>query len=370
MLIEAAVTRAPHAAMSIESLQLEEPREDEILVRLVATGVCHTDIAMRDQAYPVPQPIVLGHEGAGIVERVGGRVTRVAPGDHVVMSYSSCAVCPSCEAGAPTYCYDFFGYNFGGTRADGTTALSSSDGARVHSNFFGQSSFATFALCSERNVVKVSKDVRLELLGPLACGVQTGAGAVMNSLGVGAGSSFAAFGSGSVGLSAIMAARAVGATTIVAVDVKASRLALARELGATHTIDASVEDPAAAIVALTGGGVRFALEATGLPRVIRQAVESLAPRGVCGIVGAGAVGSEVTLDVLHIMTAGRTIRGIVEGDADSATFIPKLIALYRDGSFPFDKLVRFYPFSDIGAAIADSESGAAVKAVVRMDAAG
>lgn len=366
MLIEAAVTRATHAPMSLETLQLDEPREDEILVRVVATGVCHTDIAMRDQTFPVPQPVVLGHEGAGIVERVGDAVTRVAPGDCVVMSYDSCGSCPSCVEHEPTYCYDFFGRNFAAVRPDGSTSLSSG-GAAVGSNFFGQSSFATFALCRERNVVNVSSDVPLELLGPLACGVQTGAGAVMNSLKVGPGRSFAVFGSGSVGLSAIMAARVVGATTIVAVDINDQRLELARELGATHVVHAGKENPSAAIVELTGAGVDFALEATGRPAVIRQAVESLAPRGVCGIVGAGAVGSEVTLDVLHLMTAGRTLRGIVEGDADPQTFIPALIDLYRDGRFPFDKLVTYYSFADLNRAIEDSENGSVVKAIVRMD---
>ncbi len=365
MFIEAAVTRAKHAPMSLEILELQEPRADEILVRLVATGVCHTDIAMRDQAYPVPQPIVLGHEGAGIVERVGGSVTRVEPGDHVVMSYDSCGRCASCLANAATYCHGFFPHNFLGSRSDGSTALSR-EGESIHSHFFGQSSFATHAICRERNVVKVPEDIALELLGPLACSIQTGAGAVINALKIGTGRSFAVFGAGSVGLSAVMAARVAGATTIVAVDIKSQRLALARELGATHTIDASKEQPAEAIVALSGAGVDYTLETTALPHVIRQAVESLAPRGTCGIVGACPGGTEMTLDVLHIMTAGRTIRGIVEGDAVPQTFVATIIELYRQGRFPFDKLVTFYPFDRIDDAVRDSENGSVVKAVVRM----
>lgn len=365
MKIEAAVTRAMHAPMSLETLDLEEPRDDELLIRVVATGVCHTDIAMRDRTFPVPQPVVLGHEGAGIVERAGRGVTGFAPGDHVVMSYDSCGTCPSCADDEATYCYDFFGRNFAAVRADGSTSLSRA-GVAVHGNFFGQSSFANFALCRTSNVVKVRPDVALELLGPLACGVQTGAGAVMNALKIGPGRSFAVFGTGSVGLSAIMAARVVGATTIVAVDINPARLELAQQLGATHVVNPKNESPAEAIVKLTGAGVDFALEATGLPTVIRQAVESLAPRGVCGIVGAGAVGSEVTLDVLHIMTAGRTLRGIVEGDATPQTFIPELIELYRDGRFPFDKLITFYSFDQLNSAVRDSENGTVVKAVVRM----
>ena len=365
MLVQAAIARAPHAPMAIETLELGEPRADEVCVRLVATGVCHTDIAMRDQAFPVPQPIVLGHEGAGIVESVGASVTRVTAGDHVVMSYDSCGRCPSCLAGAATYCYDFFSHNFAGARADGSTALAH-EGVAVHSHFFGQSSFATHAICRERNVVRVTHDVPLEILGPLACGVQTGAGAVMNALAVKAGESFAVFGAGSVGLSAVMAARVVGATTIVAVDINPQRLALARELGATHTIDASRENPVETILAIGGAGVDFCLETTALSRVIRQAVDSLAPRGTCGIVGASPGGTEMTLDVLHMMTAGRSIRGIVEGDAIPQTFVATLVELYRQGRFPFDKLLTFYPFDRIDEAVRDSEAGTVVKAVVRM----
>jgi len=365
MKILAAVTRQPRSSMSLETLELEDPRDDEILVRVVATGVCHTDIAMRDQAFPVPQPVVLGHEGAGIVERVGRAVTNVVPGDHVVMSYNSCGRCPSCIEHQATYCYDFFGRNFSGARPDGSTPLSR-DGVPVHGNFFGQSSFATFALCHDRNVVKVTNDIALELLGPLACGVQTGAGAVINALKVTPGRSIAVFGTGSVGLSAIMAARVAGATTIVGVDPSDHRLALARELGATHTVNPTAENPSAAIVALTGAGVDFALEAAGRPSVIRQAVESLAPRGTCGIVGAVEAGSEMTLDILHLMTAGRTVRGIVEGDSTPAAFIPTLITLFEQGRFPFDRLVSFYPFEQLSDAIRDSESGKVVKAIVRM----
>jgi aryl-alcohol dehydrogenase len=367
MKVFAAVARAPHAALSLETLELEEPRDDEILVRVVATGICHTDIAMRDQVFPVPQPIVLGHEGAGVVERVGRGVTKVAAGDHVVMSYNSCGVCASCARHAPPYCYDFFARNFGGARPDGSSGLAR-DGALVHGNFFGQSSFADHALCHERNVVKVPRDAALEMLGPLACGVQTGAGAVINSLRVGVGRSFAAFGAGSVGLSAVMAARVVGATTIVAVDVNVARLELARELGATHVVNPKAHNAAEEIVKLTGGGVDYAFEATGIPGVVRQAVESLAHGGTCGIVGAADPGTEVTLDLMHLMTAGRTLRGIVEGDATPDVFVPDLIELHRQGRFPYDRLVTEYPFERINDAIADAEAGRVVKPIVRMHA--
>lgn len=365
MKVNAAVTRAKHAPMSLEVLDLADPRDGEILVRVVATGVCHTDIAMRDQTYPVPQPIVLGHEGAGVVEKVGRGVTKVAVGDHVVMSYNSCGHCDSCNEHAPNYCHDFFGHNFAGVRPDGTSALSKG-GEVIHGNFFGQSSFANFALCHERNVVKVSKDAPLELLGPLACGIQTGAGAVINALKVGAGRTIAVFGAGSVGLSAVMAARVVGAVTIVAVDVVPERLTMAKNLGATHTLNPKEVDVVAEIMKISGTGVDFAFESTGIPAVIRNAMESLAPRGTCGIVGAASLDTEITLNAMHLMTAGRSIRGIVEGDSTPDVFIPQLIELYRQGRFPFDKLVSFYPYEKINQAVEDAETGKAIKPIIRM----
>jgi aryl-alcohol dehydrogenase len=366
MKIQAAVARAPHAAMELETLDLEEPRADEILVRVVATGVCHTDIVMRDQGLPVPLPAVLGHEGAGVVERVGAAVTKVKPGDHIVMTFNSCGTCPSCQDHETTYCHEFFPRNFLGIRADGSTALSK-EGQRIAGNIFGQSSFATYAICHEANAVKVPADAPLALLGPLACGIQTGAGAVMNALEIGVGDTFAVFGTGSVGLSAIMAARVVGATTIIAVDLNDTRLAVARELGATHTINPSSVDAAAEIQKITGGGAAFTLDTTGNVKVVRTAVDALAPRGTCGILGAFQFGSEITLDSVSFMSVGKKLQGIVEGDSNPDVFIPKLIALYRQGRFPFDKLVRFYPFSELNKAVADSESGVAIKPIVRME---
>jgi len=365
MRIQAAVTRESHAPMSLEALDLEDPRDGEILVKVVAVGICHTDMAIRDKALPVPQPIVLGHEGAGVVEKVGHAVTKVKPGDHVVMTFNSCGKCPSCNEHASTYCHEFFGYNFSGSRPDGSSPLRKGNKA-IHGNFFGQSSFATHAICHERNIVKVPDDAPLEILGPLACGIQTGAGAVINAMKVGMGQSLAVFGVGSVGLSAVMAARMVGAATIIAVDLIDERLKLAGELGATHTINASKEKPVEAIMKITGVGVNFSFESSGVASVVRQAVEALAPRGLCGIVGAPPLGSETTLDLTHLMAAGRSVRGIVEGDSTPNVFIPHMIEMHRQGRFPFDRLITKYEFSDINAAIADSEAGRAVKPVLLM----
>ena len=365
MRIAAAVARAKLSPLSIETLQLEDPRPNEILVRLVATGICHTDIAMRDQTYPVPQPIVLGHEGAGIVQAVGVAVTKVVAGDHVVMSFDSCGRCSSCQEHQPQYCYSNFEYNFSGRRSDGTSPLSK-NGEFIHGNFFGQSSFATFSLCHERNVVKVRHDAPLELLGPLACGIQTGASSIINSFKMGPGHSLAVFGAGTVGLSAVMAARLVGATTIIAIDLFEERLAMARELGATHSINAGNEKAVEAIKRITGNGVNFAFESTGLPAVIRSGVDSLAPRGICGMVGAAPDGTEVALDTQSMMGRGQSLRGIIEGDATPEVFIPHLIDLFLQSRFPFDRLVKFYSFDQINMAIEDSEAGRTIKPVVRM----
>jgi aryl-alcohol dehydrogenase len=220
--ITAAVLRKPATPFVLETITLDEPREDEVLVRLVATGVCHTDIVV-SKVLPTT-PAVLGHEGAGIVERVGSRVSKVRPGDHVVLSYVSCGKCKYCLQGKGGYCQSFELANFAGIRPDGSTTMRQGDEI-VHGSFFGQSSFATYALATERNVVKVRTDAPLELLGPLGCGIQTGAGAVMNVFAPQAGQSVVVFGTGSVGLSAIMAARAVGCTTIIGVDIRPQRLA-------------------------------------------------------------------------------------------------------------------------------------------------
>src|SRR5579883_2921576 len=365
MKIAAAVVRAKGEPFRIEEVELDAPRDDEVLVRIVATGMCHTDLVARDQLYPVPFPLVCGHEGAGIVEQVGARVTKVRPGDPVVLTYLSCGACFACLRGRPMYCYRLFDLNFGGKRADGSLTMRQ-NGTGVHGAFFGQSSFATHALASERNVVRVRPDAPLELLGPLGCGVQTGAGSVMNALRVGHGASLAVFGAGAVGLSAVMAAHAVGATTIIAVDVVPSRLVLAKELGATDAVNAKECNPVEALRTISGGGVQFSLETTGLPEVVRQAVDALGVRGVCGIVGASPPGTDVRIDITDFMQMAKTMYGIIEGDSVPDVFIPQLLDLFLQGRFPFDKLAKFYPFDRINEAARDSEHGMTVKPIIRI----
>jgi aryl-alcohol dehydrogenase len=365
--VTVAVLREAGAKLQVERAELGVPRPDEVRVRVVATGVCHTDMVVRDQLFPTPMPIVLGHEGAGVVESVGSAVTTIVPGDHVVMTYMSCGLCLPCETGHPAHCSHMHPLNFGGGRLDGSTATCSCEGnAPIHDHFFGQSSFSTYVVANERNVVKVSKRAPLELLGPLGCGIQTGAGSVLKAMKVEAGASFAAFGAGAVGLAAVMAAKVAGATTIIAVDVTPSRLELALELGATHVINSRQEDPVARIREITGGGVNYSLECSGRAEVLRQAIDSVTTLGTCGIVGATKMGTEVAFNINDVMIPGKRIMGIVQGDVVANAFIPTLVDLYLQGRFPFDKLCRFYPFDQINEAMADSESGITIKPILRM----
>ncbi|WP_211340838.1 NAD(P)-dependent alcohol dehydrogenase [Xylanimonas allomyrinae] len=359
----AAVATAPKTDLSVTELELDECRPDELRVRMVASGVCHTDAIVRDQWYPTPLPAVLGHEGSGVVEAVGADVTGFSPGDRVVLAPASCGACTQCIAGHPQYCEQFYAYNFGGSRPDGSTQFTD-DGVAVSSNFFGQSSFSQYVNVKARNAVTVSDTVPLELLGPLGCGIMTGAGSVLNVLRPGAGDSIAIFGTGAVGMAAMLAAVAAGATTVVMVDIVQSRLDLALQLGATHVVNSTEADPVERIKEITGGGARYALDTTGVPAVFAQMTRSLALLGVGGLVGAAPLGTDAPFDIGTLLTSGITIKMIVEGDSIPREFIPRLISLYEAGKFPFDKLVTTYEFADINRAFADSESGATIKPVL------
>ncbi len=364
MEIKAAVMREKGGLFKIEDIELDEPRDDEVLVRIESAGVCHTDTLPRDQIVPAPFPAVYGHEGAGVVEKIGEKVTKFKPGDHVVMSCNSCGVCDPCRKGQPMYCRDFFKANFGFARMDGSPTMHQ-NGEVVHGAFFSQSSFATHALGTERSVVKIPSDVPLELMGPLGCGIQTGAGAVINSLHPYAGDSISIYGAGSVGLSALLGAVVTGCAVRICVDPNEERLKLALELGATHVINPNESDPVEKIQEITGGyGSDFSLETSGNLKALRQAVDSIPIMGECGMIGAPAFGSEIGLDTWGLLL-GRKVRGICEGDAIPDIFIPKLVALYKQGRFPFDKLITYYTLDDINKAFEDAEHGKAIKAVLR-----
>lgn len=362
MRITAAVSRPGAPAPVLEQVELAGPRDDEIRVRMVAVGICYTDLHAH-AGMLAPLPIVLGHEGAGVVEAVGSRVSGLAPGDHVILSGSSCGHCPNCDAARPSYCDTAMPRSFGGARMDRSTALSAG-GEALHSHFFGQSSFATHAICPARTAVMVPADLPLEKLAALGCGVITGAGAVIEALRPGYGDSIAIFGVGGVGLSAVMAARLMGVSRIIAVDVNAERLALARDLGATDTLESSA-DVAQQIRALTGRGVTHSFNSTTVPAIHTAALECLAMRGVAGFVSAPR--GEWTPAMFPMLGGGRTLRGILGGDAEPATFLPRLIEYWRQGRFPFDRLLQYYRFSQIAEAFADTAAGRAIKPVLLFE---
>jgi aryl-alcohol dehydrogenase len=353
MQITAALSRSPASPFTLESVDLDEPRPDEVLVRIHATGVCHTDLTFKSR---VPGPAVFGHEGAGVVEAVGAHVTGIEPGDHVLLSYRSCGECAQCRTGHPAYCSRGALLNMSGGRADGTATLSQ-NGTRLFGSFFGQSSFAQYALAAADNVVVVDPSVDLTIAAPLACGFQTGAGAVLRVLTPEPNSRLVVFGAGGVGLAAVMAAKAVGVEVVVVVDPVASRRDKAVELGATKAVDPTTEDFATVV-----RGATHALDTTGVPEVVATALEALESRGVLVVVGLGA--RHATIDIRDLMYSGKTIRGCAEGDASPSEFIPELLALHEQGRFPIEAIVRRYDAVDIEKAVADSRSGSAIKPVL------
>jgi aryl-alcohol dehydrogenase len=309
-------------------------------------------------------PIVLGHEGAGVVERTGRAVARVKPGDRVLFTPDYCGKCEQCLLGRTPYCDDVLAVTFTGTRRDGSPRAHA-DGKPVRASFFGQSSFATHSLVTERNIIPVAPDAPLAYLAGLTCGVQTGAGAILNAMPVGPGSHVAVWGTGAVGLAAVMAAKASGADEIVAIDRVQHRLELATELGATHTIDTTGKDLAdvtAEVVKATRKGADVALDTTGSPQVIMAAVESLATHGTASVITSS--GAPVIVPPGSLLLKGRTLRGTMGGDIAPAVFIPRLLDLHRQGRFPVDRLVKNYPFNQVNTAIADSLSGGTVKPVL------
>jgi aryl-alcohol dehydrogenase len=364
MLITAAVARDPKADLVIEELELDELRAGEVLVRMVATGVCHTDAIVRDQVYPTPLPAVLGHEGAGVVEAVGSSVTTVKPGDHVLLAAAYCGRCDRCRAGQMAYCENLFAADFGGRRSDGSTALSK-DGEMISSHFFGQSSFATYANVVEESVVKIDDDVPLEIVAPLGCGIQTGAGTVLNELKPILNSTLVVLGTGAVGAGAIMAGRVAGCTKVIAVDIHESRLELAKELGATDVINTKNADLTEEINRLTGGrGADYIVDTTARPELLRKAADALGNRGTLVLVGAAAPGTEATFEIGLSLVKGWTFKTVVQGSSVPQVFIPKLIELWKEGRFPMDKLMKNYALEDINQGFADSAAGVTVKPVI------
>ena len=362
MRIEAAVAREANGQFVVEPVDLAELRPGEILVKLVGTGICHTDLAILDRLIPLPMPIVLGHEGAGYVHRVGSEVTGFAPGDPVVLTFDSCGHCHSCHEHHPSYCDRYPLLNMSTRRPDGSSTIADRDGHALASSFFGQSSFATFALTSPRNTIKVRPDAPLELLGPLGCGFSTGAGAVFNVIKPAPEATLAVIGTGAVGMAALMAAKVMGVNRIVAIDRVASRLELARELGATEAIDTTHQDLGAALKAI--GGVDHAVETSGVPSLIAATVGAMKGHGACVLLGVSK-DMDLKLSILPLIR-GAIVRGALHGDCDPALLIPRLVDLFMEGRFPIDRLSAFYDLDSINEGVSDSISGKTIKPIVRM----
>ena len=359
MQVKAAVLRDPAGAYAIEDVELAAPRADEVLVRIVGAGMCHTDVLPRTGMI-APPPVITGHEGAGVVEAVGADVTGVQVGDHVVLSFDSCGACRNCLADQPAYCDTFMARNLFGVNLDGSTPVTGADGAPVAARWFGQSSFATHCLATARNVVVVDPSLPLEQLGPLGCGIQTGAGSILVAMDVQPGTSLVVFGAGAVGLAAVMAGRVAGATTIIAVDLQPHRRDLALELGATHPLDGADPRNVAAILEITGGGAQYAFDTTGIPAVIKNGLLALRMTGVMGLVGVQQ--GDLVLDSSSWI--GKTMMNILEGGAKPQDFIPRMIQLWQDGRFPFDRLIETYPMSRINEAEQSSLAGGTIKPVL------
>lgn len=361
MQITAAVLRDREGPHNLETIELADPGPGEVVVRIAGVGLCHTDMLPRRVASVAPLPLILGHEGSGVVTEVGPDVSGVAVGDHVVASFDSCGECASCANAHPAYCATFLPRNLIGRALDGSAPARDASGAEVGARWFGQSSFASHALVSARNLVVVDRELPLELLAPLGCGVQTGAATVFNALGVRPGQSIAVFGVGAVGLSAVMAARVAGASTIVAVDRHESRLALAKELGATHAIASADSELVAEIRQITDGGAQYTVDTTGVPDVMVAAINAARVPGTCGLLGAPQ--GDLTIDP-GMLSFGRNLMGIIEGDAVPRLIIPALIELWRQGRFPFDRLVSTFPLSQINEAEQAMSRGDVVKPVL------
>jgi aryl-alcohol dehydrogenase len=365
--VNAAVAYTDEELFRNEILTIEAPRANEILVKISGVGLCHTDLIAKNAAVGYPLPAVLGHEGSGIVEKVGADVTKVKAGDRVVMTFRSCETCDRCTDHHPAYCRTLPNLNFLGNREDGSSSLFSSKGP-VTSNFFGQSSFASYAMGYESNIVKVSDDVPLNLIGPLGCGIQTGVGAVLRSLAVTEGSTILICGAGTVGLSAVMGARIQNCSTIIVIDPMASRRDLAKSLGATYCIDPEQEaNPAQVVRTILPQGVDYAIDATGIAAVQATALSSLGSKGVLGLVGVSPQGTSLPGDVGMMINSGLTVKGIMEGDSDPDVFIPELIEHYKAGNLPIEKLIKTYKLSEINQAVADQHAGLCVKAVLIPD---
>lgn len=366
MKISAAVVNKKGDPFAIkDNIELHKVGPTDLQIHMVASGICHSDEAIRKGDASVGYPAILGHEGSGIVEKIGTEVKGFNIGDHVVLSFYADGTCDNCLKGIPTQCRNYADYNLSGVRADGDYQFQ--EKKSNISNMFNQSSFTTTTVVDQRNAVKVDKDLDLRKLGPLGCGYVTGSGTVFNTLQPKPGDTIAVFGTGAVGLASMMAGKISGCTKVIAVDIVPERLNLATDLGATHVINSNEVDPVSKIKDLTNGyGVDWTVDTTGIPAVIKNSVSSLAQGGTCAAIA-------VTSHLIELSTWNdlcvddKKIVGVNMGDSIPQIDIPRLIEFYKQGQFNFDKTEKFYAFSDINKANHDSVCGETIKPVLIID---
>ena len=359
----AAIVREPQGEFTIEQVELDELQQNEVLVQIEACGVCHTDAKYQGV---LSLPAVFGHEAVGVVEEIGVAVTTVDPGDRVILSYPWCGACPWCDDDEPYRCENIPKLKFGGARMDGSSTIYQ-DGEPLTSAFFQQSSFATRAIALERALVPVTTDQPPEMLAALPCGIQTGAGAIMNTFAVGAGESVMILGAGAVGLSAVMAAKVVGADPVICVDLNESRLQMAQELGATNILDAREGELPRRVREIMPRGVQYAFEASATVPALENAMDCIGQGGNIAIVSFPQGGKKFPFTTKNIFLRVGTLQGTIQGHSVPREFIPRLINLHDNGRFPYQKLITKYSFNDINAAFADSRSGQVIKPILMME---
>jgi Zn-dependent alcohol dehydrogenase len=366
MKMKAAVLYEANIPLKVEKVSLDEPQVNEVLVKLVASGVCHSDLHFMKGEMYTPMPTVVGHEGAGIVEKVGPGVTSLVPGDHVITMVSfGCGRCRFCSEARPTLCVENLPVMAGSVLpVSGTTRLSKGDQALHH--LFGLACFAEYAVVHERSCVKIREDAPLDKVCLLGCGVATGIGAAINTAGVRPGESIVIWGAGGVGLSAIMGAKLAGAGKIIAVARNPKKLALAKKFGADYTVNASEDDPVAKVMELTGGGADYAIESAGKIEVMQQAYASIHNGGKCVVAGMAPLGTAITIQSYEFLL-GKTITGTVQGDIRAQVDIPRYVDMFMDGKLPFDKMIsKIYTLDQVNEASAALEKGEVIRSVIKF----
>ena len=360
--MKAALFHGVHQPLTIEEIELGQPMAREIVVRTVASGVCHSDLHFVEGLWPFPPPAVLGHEAAGIVEEVGDQVTYVQPGDHVIACLSVfCGHCDQCLTGHPNRCW-----NPETRRAPNDPPRLSQDGKPVN-QFINISSFAEKMLLHENAVVKIREDMPLEAAALIGCGVMTGVGAALNTAKVEPGSTVAVFGAGGVGLAAMQGARIAGARQIIAVDVVESKLATARELGATHIVDASSGDPVAKIREMTKGGVDYSFEAIGLRTAAAQAFDCLNIGGTATVIGMIPIGEKVEIDA-RMLLSERKLQGSIMGSNRFRVDMPRHIEFYLQGRLKLDEMIsRKGRLEDVNEAFRAMKAGEVARTVLTFN---